>query len=230
MVAGHPRQTLATAAALAAVAALTGRPLREVALVLATVLVGQLLLAWHHDIVDRERDARHEVPHKPVADGWLTTGNAWYACAVAALVVVPLSVSHGLVPGLCYLGSLVAGLTAHSRLRRTPLSWLPWAVAWALYPPFLGAGGWDGKAGADEPVSWAMVGLFAALGVSLHVLRSLPGLVDEREDGWHSLPLLVAVRTGATKLLVVASVAAAVVLALILFVGQSSGLGGATLG
>ena len=41
------------AAGIAVAAALAGRPGREVGLVLATVLVGQAVLGWHNDLVDR---------------------------------------------------------------------------------------------------------------------------------------------------------------------------------
>lgn len=227
--ASHPRQTLLTAAGLTAAAALADRPARELALVFVTVVVGQLIVSWHHELADRQRDQRRERSDKPVASGWVASGNAWYAVIVAALLVVPLSISHGVVPGLCYLASLVTAAVASTGVRTTPLSFVPWAVTWALYPPFLGAGGWGGEA-RPEALSWTMVGLFAALGVAVHVLRALPGLVEEHEDGWHSLPLVLARRIGATPLLVVAAVTAVTLAVAILLVGLSSGLGGATLG
>lgn len=221
--ASHPRQTLLTAAGLAAAAALSGRPLREVGLVLATVLVGQLVLAWHNEIVDRERDARHGTPGKPLASGWVEPGNAWYAVAVAVLLLVPLAISHGVVAGLWYLISVAVGLLGNVSLRRTPLSFLPWAVVWGLYPFFLAAGGWAGE-GTDATPTTATVVLAALLGIGVHVLRSLPGLVADHEDGWRSLPLLVALRTGATRLLVLAGAWTVVVLVVLLVVGRSTGL------
>ena len=51
--AAHPRQAVATAALLATAAAASGRPLREVALVALTVLVGQAILGWGDDLTDR---------------------------------------------------------------------------------------------------------------------------------------------------------------------------------
>lgn len=228
LLAAHPKQTVLTAVAMAGVAAFTRRPLPELGLVLVTVLVGQTILAWHNDLVDRHRDARHGVPGKPIADGRVEPGNAWYALLVAALLVVPLAISHGVLPGLCYLASLVTAAAAATPIRRTPLSFLPWAATGALYVPFLGAGGWGGDERA-APVSWTMVALWAGLGVAVHLLRSLPGLVPDHEDDWHSLPLLIALRTGATGLLILALLLAAGLVVAIVLVGQSSGLGGATL-
>ena len=45
-----------------------------------------------------------------------------------------------------------------------------------------------------------MTVLAALLGVGVHVLRALPGLVADNEDGWRHLPLRLALRTGAPRL------------------------------
>ena len=52
--AAHPKQALLTAAGVAAAAALAGRPARELGLVFVTVLVGQAIVGWHNDLVDRD--------------------------------------------------------------------------------------------------------------------------------------------------------------------------------
>ncbi len=46
-----------------------------------------------------------------------------------------------------------------------------------------------------------MVALAAALGLGVHVLLALPGLVHDHEEGERSLPLLLALRTGHPRLL-----------------------------
>ena len=63
----HPRTALLTALGVALVAALAGRPLREVLLVLSTVLVGQAVVGWHHDLVDRRRPSAAEPGGSPRA-------------------------------------------------------------------------------------------------------------------------------------------------------------------
>ena len=85
--AAHPRQALATAVVLAAAALASGRPAGEAGIVLVTVLVGQSILGWHNDLVDRERDAAHDTARKPIAQGRLDAGTAWYALIVAVLLV-----------------------------------------------------------------------------------------------------------------------------------------------
>ncbi|UAL29133.1 UbiA family prenyltransferase [Nocardioides rotundus] len=223
LVASRPVASLLTALALAGAALLAGRPLREAGLVGATVLVGQVILAWDNDLVDRERDARHERARKPLASGWVAPGNAWYAIVVAALLLVPLSIANGLVAAGCYLASVLLGMVGNRGFRRSPLSFLPWAIVWGLYPYFIVAGGWGGTGVAALPDP-TVVALFAGLGISLHVLRSLPGLVADREDGSTSLPLMIAMRTGATPLLIVSVVTTLALVAAIIVVGQSSEL------
>jgi len=219
----HPRQALLTAVGVSVAAALAGRPLREIGLVLATVLVGQAVLGWHNDLVDRERDQRHDPAGKPIAGGLLDPGTAWFALVCGLLLVVPLSVSNGVTAGSAYLISLVVGLLGNVLLRRGLLSWLPWAVSYALYPAFLSYGGWDGSASGNPP-EISMTALAALLGVGAHFLRALPGLVADHEDGWRSLPLRVALRTGATRLLIISLAWTALVVAGLLVTGDLVGL------
>lgn len=221
--AAHPRQGALTAGGLAVAAAVSGRPGREVLLVLATVLVGQAILGWHNDLVDRRRDATRLPSGKPIADGYLDPGTAWFALICGVLLVVPLSVQNGVTAGAAYLGSLAVGLVGNVVLRRGWLSWLPWAVAYALYPFFLSYGGWGGDA-AGGPPEPAIVALAAALGVGVHVLCALPGLVADHEDGVRHLPLRIALRIGATRLLVLALAWTVLDLVALLVVGNSVGL------
>lgn len=222
--AAHPRQALVTALGLAGAAALAGRPSREILLVLATVVVGQAILGWHNDLVDRTRDQRHHSAGKPVADGRLDPGTVWFVLALAVLVVVPLSVANGLYAAGAYLGSLLIGLVGNwTWLRKGLLSWLPWALSFALYPAFLSYGGFGGKDNGDPPQILVTV-LFALLGVGVHLLRALWGLVADNAEGWTYLPLRLGLRLGATKLLLLASVYTAAVVVALAFAGTYVGL------
>jgi 4-hydroxybenzoate polyprenyltransferase len=226
--AAHPRQALLTALGLAVAAALAGRPAREAGLVFVTVLVGQAILGWHNDLVDRDRDARHDTAGKPVAHHRIDADTVWFSLACALLLLVPLSLSNGLVAGCTYLIAVAIGLLGNVALRRGLLSWLPWAASFALYPAFLSYGGWGGGDSLAEPFGAppeiSMTVLAALLGVGVHVLRALPGLVGDRADGYRSVPLRIALKTGATKLLIIASVYTALVLVALLVVGSSVGL------
>ena len=220
--AAHPRQAAVTALALATAAAVAGRPLREVALVGATVLVGQSVLGLADDLTDRRRDERRR-PDKPLASGALEPGTVWFALTCAVLLVVPLAVAHGRRAGATYLAVLVVAAVGDRFLHARVLSFVPWVVSFALYPAFLAYGGWNGV-GATTPPAPVMIALFAALGLGVHVLLSLPGLVDDHEEGERSLPMVLALRTGTPRLLVGAGVLTAAVVVGILIAGRTVGL------
>ena len=220
--AAHPRQALATAAVLAAAAAVAGRPLREVALVAATALVGQGILGWADDLVDRRRDQRHR-PDKPLTGDALDPGTVWFALTCAVLLVVPLAISHGRRAGLAYLALLALAAIGDWLLHARVLSWVPWVTSFALYPAFLAYGGWNGV-GSDTPPTVVVTVLAAALGLGLHVLLALPGLVHDHEEGERSFPLVLALRTGTPRLLLAASVFTGVVALAILIAGRTVGL------
>ncbi len=222
-VAAHPRQGVATAVALAGAALVSGRPAREAGIVAATVLVGQSILGWHNDLVDAERDAAHDTPRKPIARGRLEPGSAWYALVIAVLLVIPLSISVGVTAGICYLASLVIGILGNVALRRGRFSPLPWMAAFALYPAYLSYGGYGGGTEGEAPVV-AMVVAAALLGLGVHVVRAIWGLVDDDRDGWTYLPLVLGRRLGATRLLVLASAYTAAVAIVLVVLGSTIGL------
>jgi 4-hydroxybenzoate polyprenyltransferase len=221
--AAHPRQAVLTALGLAAGAGISGRPPREVGLVAVTVLVGQALLGWDDDLADESADRADDRTTKPLVAGTLDRGTLWFALVCAVLLVVPLSLSSGIEAGLAYLLSLMAGVLGNRVLRTGPLSWLPWAVAFALYPAYLSYGGWGGTAHGHPPTV-AMSTAAALLGVGVHVLTSLCGLVNDNRSGRRHLPLHLALRMGAPRLLVVAGVYCAVMIAVIAVVGGTVGL------
>jgi 4-hydroxybenzoate polyprenyltransferase len=220
--AAHPRQAVATAVALGTAAAVAGRPLRDVALVAATVLVGQGIIGWADDLADRRRDERHR-PDKPLVGTRLDPGTVWFALTCALLLVVPLSVAHGRRAGAAYLTVLVVSAVGDRFLHARVLSFLPWVVSFALYPAFLAYGGWNGV-GATTPPTVAMTVLVAALGLGVHLLLALPGLVHDHEEGERSLPMVLALRTGTPRLLLLASVFTGVVVVAILVAGRTVGL------
>ena len=221
--AAHPRQAVITAVLLTVAAALADRPTRDLGLVLLTVLVGQALLGWHNDVVDRRRDALHQRTGKPVADGRLEPGEVWFAITCGLLLVVPLSLSNGLVAGGVYLASLAIAALGNLVLRTSVLSPVPWAVAFALYPAFLSYGGWGNHDGGSAPQP-AMVVLAALLGIGVHFLTALWGLVADHEDGWRYLPLRLGMKVGAARLLALTTTYLALVTAGILVAGTVVGL------
>ncbi|WP_235736693.1 UbiA family prenyltransferase [Nocardioides alcanivorans] len=220
----HARHGILVTLGVTVAAALSGRSTREVGLVLLTVLVGQFLLGVHNDLVDRERDRDNDRVDKPIAEGWYNPSSAGFAIAVAVLLVIPLSISNGVVAGCLHLGFLaVAMLTNAGVLRKGGFSFLPWAISFALLTAFLAYGGW-GADGSDTPPTVALTVCAALLGVGVHVLHSLPGLVDENRAGWKTFPLRIALKIGAAKTLLATVVYLVVVGAATVAVAVSVGL------
>ncbi|MGA9749564.1 MAG: UbiA family prenyltransferase [Nocardioides sp.] len=208
----HPVPAAVLAAVLTAAAAGSGRPARECALVAVTVLTGQLTVGWVSDLADRHRDREVGRQDRPLAMGWVDPGTVAFVVACATLLVIPLSIANGTAAGLAHLGAVVAGWIGALWLRRTWLSWLPWAISFGLYPAFLSYGGWGGGLHGAPP-TLAVTALAALLGVGVHVLLALPDLVEDKATGLQHLPLRIALRIGAPRLLVLAGALTAVVAA-----------------
>lgn len=200
VLAAHPLQALLIAVGTAAAALASGREWREVGLVLGVVLLGRATYGWLNDVADARRDIAVERQDKVLVREWIDRGTLIFATAVAVCFLVPLSIANGAVAGLFHLGSVVAAWLYNTRIKTTPLSFLPWAVSFGLLVPFLSYGGWGGgtHGSAPEPV---MVGLAALLGICVHVLDALPDLVEDNRNGIRSLPVVIALRTGAQPLL-----------------------------
>lgn len=221
--AAHAKQAITTALAMALAAAVAGRPARETAVVLVTVLVGQTILGWHNDIVDRQRDKAHGLTGKPVAMGRLTTDTLWYAVLVAALLLVPLAITTGIKAGCLYLASVAVGLLGNVVLRTGFFSWWSWAVSFALLPAYLSFGGWGGQAEGNPPET-SIVVLAALLGIGVHFMRAVWGLVADHEDGWTYLPLKLGLKLGATRLLALSTLYTVVIVVLLAVMGAKVGL------
>lgn len=200
LLSGHPLSAVAMTVGLAAAAGFTGRSTLEVGLVAATVLGGQLTVGWVNDVVDRDRDKQVGRTDKPIAMGWIDPGTVTFTTACVVLLVVPLSVANGTYAGVAYLGAVASAWLYNVWFRRSRLSWLPYAVSFALLPAFLSYGGLGGGMHGGPPTLPITV-LAALLGVGVHFLDCLPDLVEDHETGMRHLPLRIALRIGAAKLL-----------------------------
>ncbi len=211
--ASHPRQAVAIAAVVGLLVGLSrDDPAREVAIAAGAVLLAQLIMGLVNELLDVELDKASGSEDKPIATGVLPSGNASFAVAVLLLLVIPLALQNGTSAGLFLLGTLVVGYVHNRWLHRTLLSWVGWAVTFGMLTWFVTLGGWGQETGGTAPYTWFTV-LCAALGACVHFLTSLPDLVRDNAARVRHLPLRVALHTGATKLLVISSVATVAVLA-----------------
>ena len=202
----HPRQAIALAAGVALLVVLMGRPLREVGISAAAVLVTQLVAGLVDDVIDARRDRASEAPNKPVAEGLLPTGNATFAILLLLLLAVPLSLQNGLEAGLFLLATIPVAFVHDMWLHRTVLSFVGWAATFALLAYFVTWGGWANETQGSAPLP-SFVAWSAGLGVCVHFLTALPDLVVDNRAGTRHLPLRIALRSGAPALLVITGVA-----------------------
>jgi 4-hydroxybenzoate polyprenyltransferase len=219
----HPLPAAAMTVALTAGAALTGRSGAQCLLVLVTVLSGQLTVGWINDVVDRDRDRLVGRSDKPIARGWIGPRTVVVATAGATVALVPLSLANGTAAGIAHLAAVLSAWTYDLVLKRTVLSWLPYAVSFGLLPAFLSYGGLGiGMHGAPPTVTITV--LAALLGIGIHVLNVVPDLAEDERTGVRHLPLLIARRTGAAALLRTSAVFTVLVAAAILVAGFTVGL------
>lgn len=179
-----------------------------VALVVAAFGAGQLSVGWSNDWWDADRDRQVARGDKPVAAGHVTRRAVGWAAAAAVAATVPLSLALGLAAGLTHLVAVASAWAYNLHLKRTPLSWLPFAVSFGLLPVVITL--------ATTPrhvAPWWAITAGALLGVGAHLVNVLPDVGDDLATGVrgvvHRLPrplvavLAPAVLAAATLVVVV---------------------------
>lgn len=204
--AAHAPPTVAVTALATAIAATSGRGLRATLLVAAAVLTGQLSIGWCNDLLDRHRDRAAGRTDKPVATGEVTSRLVTLACAGAATACVPLSLASGWRAGVCHLVGVAGGWAYNLGLKRTLLSWLPYATSFAMLSAFLALG----LPGHPAPHAWVL-SAGALLGVGAHFLNVIPDLDDDLRAGILGLPQRLGAARARTGGAVLLAAAAAVV-------------------
>jgi len=142
------------------------------------MLCYQLAIGIVNDVVDADAD-RQTKPWKAVARGVVSgRAAAILACILAASGLL-LTMYFGVIAWLLGVAGLACGLLYDVRLKRTRLSWLPFAVAFPLIPlwVFVASHAWS-------PLLWWTLPLGASLGFALHLANQAPDISGEAEiDG-----------------------------------------------
>lgn len=180
----HPEPTLAVTTLTALLAYDAGASMGRALLVVAAVFTGQLSIGWSNDLVDYRRDRLVERPDKPLATGALAIATVRAAVAVALGACVVLSLLCGWRSGLTHLVLGVgSGWAYNLGLKRTAVSWVPYAVAFGTLPAVV----WLALPSTPLPPWWLMAA-GALLGVGAHIVNALPDLADDAATGVHGLP------------------------------------------
>ena len=169
----HPGPTLLNAAAAFTLVQIAGGPSRRALLAAVTMLGVHAFIGTLNDLVDRHVDgARGE---KPIAAGRISV-RAGSLIAAASLLIGLISAA-ALGPTSLLIASLGAmlGLAYNLGLKRSALSWLPFALGVALIPPFA----W---AAAEMPLPSTIEALSVAAITGGGALAMQNGLADRAAD------------------------------------------------
>jgi 4-hydroxybenzoate polyprenyltransferase len=180
--ASHPEPTVAVTAIATALALSSGLGARSL-WVAGAFLTGQLSVGWSNDWIDAARDVRTGRTDKPVARGELPVPVVRTAALVALALCVPLSLAMGVRAGLLHLAAVAAAWAYNARLKATPASWVPYALAFGAVPSIVVLG----LPGAPLAPWWATAA-GALLGVGAHLCNALPDLEEDLAQGVRGLP------------------------------------------
>ena len=181
--AAHPAPTVAVTVLITVLATAAGRDAAGSCVVALAVVTGQLSVGWSNDLVDLARDTAARRRDKPLVTGEVKARTVAIAAGSALLLCVPLSLANGLLAGGAHLIGVAAAWSYNLGLKRTPLSWLPYALAFGLLPAFVTLA----LPGHPWPPGW-LVAAGALLGAGAHLTNVLPDIDSDLAAGINGLP------------------------------------------
>jgi poly(3-hydroxybutyrate) depolymerase/1,4-dihydroxy-2-naphthoate octaprenyltransferase len=162
------------------------------------VLLGQLIVGWTNDLRDYEDDLKHNRVVKPLVSGLITPKQL----RTAIFVVTPLAVlvnlfgPLGLKGGAVYLLGIAFGLAYNFYFKYTPLSPLPYVIAFAALPASV-------VLAVDEtPPVW-MMAAGSMLGVAAHIANVLKDFEEDGQSGIRSLPRIIGERASRLSIAII---------------------------
>lgn len=210
----HPRLAFTFAVGTLIAAVLLKRTFTQALIAALAVLVVQLVAGLMNEVCDRELDRKVGRPGKRIATGEVPAGNATFIATALFLLAVPLSLQSGVRAGLILLATLLVAFLHNRFLHRTPLSFVGWVVTLPMVAAFVSYADRDVDVPATAPPTVTLAAL-ACAGFCLHLITSLRDLPHDHKAGIKPLPLVIALKTGAPKLMyatIVLSLAAGVAL------------------
>jgi 4-hydroxybenzoate polyprenyltransferase len=209
--AAHLAPMLVVCALTTALSLVLGRGAGATVVVGLATLAGQLSIGWSNDAVDAARDRAAQREDKPVVAGQVDPRTLGTAAVASLALTFPLSwLASGPLGGSVHVLAVASGWAYNLWLRESVLSWLPYAVSFALLPAFV----WLGLPGAPWPPPAVMVAA-GLLGTAAHLANALPDREVDLATGAGGLVTRLAPRTARllTALLVLAAVVVAGTLA-----------------
>jgi|SRR5690349_21178806 len=160
--------------------------------VFAAVAATQLSVGWVNDWLDTDRDRTAGRRDKPVVSGAVSRRAVGIAGLTASLAIPFLGLPFGAAATVCITLVGVFALLYDWPLKSTPLSVVPYLVAFGLLPAFVVLA----LPGSPTPPAW-LVASGALLGGGAHFANVLPDLADDAATGVRGLPHRIGA-TGST--------------------------------
>ena len=162
------------------------------------VLLGQLIVGWTNDLHDYTDDLKHNRVAKPLVSGLITPKQLRTAIYVVTplAVVVNLFGPLGLKGGAVYLLGIAFGLAYNFYFKYTPLSPLPYVIAFAALPASIVL------AVEETPPLW-MMAAGSLLGVAAHIANVLKDFDEDGLSGIRSFPRIIGERASRLTIAVI---------------------------
>jgi 4-hydroxybenzoate polyprenyltransferase len=183
----HPLPAVAVTTLVALVTAFRGGDAATVWWVAGSTAAGQASVGWSNDYLDRHADAAAGRTEKPLVAGAVSPTTIAALALITLLLSFVLSLPVGLVPALVMLFAVSSAWAYNAGVKRTVLSWLPYAVSFGLAPVYV----WLTTGG--RPPIWLPLG-GALLGVGAHLLNVIPDLERDRVTARGGLPHRLGLR------------------------------------
>ena len=150
------------------------------------VFLGQLLVGFTNDLYDFADDLKHNRRSKPLVEGQITTQQLLRAIKIITPLAVLLNIFGplGIYGGLIYLFGVGLGISYNFYFKSTPLSPLPYALAFAALVGSLVV------ATDRTPPIWLLTAA-SSLGVAAHFANVLKDLDQDLTSGIKGLPQLI---------------------------------------
>jgi 4-hydroxybenzoate polyprenyltransferase len=179
----HPEPGAAVTVAMTLLAIGVGHRGWSIVGVSAAVAATQLAVGWVNDWLDADRDRIARRRDKPVASGAVSRRTVGIAGLISALAIPVLGLPFGAKATICITLVGIFALLYDWPLKSTPLSVVPYLVAFGLLPAFVVVA----LPGHPTPPAW-LVAAGALLGGGAHFANVLPDLADDAATGVRGLP------------------------------------------
>lgn len=181
--ASHAEPGAAVTLAMTLLAVGVGHRGWAVAGVAAAIGATQLSVGWVNDWLDADRDRATGRTDKPVASGAVSRRTVGLAGLIASLAIPLLGLPFGPAATVCITLVGIFALLYDWPLKSTPLSIVPYLLAFGLMPAFVVLA----LPGHPWPPAW-LVAAGALLGGGAHFANVLPDLADDAATGVVGLP------------------------------------------